>query len=297
MQGSDIASGGGTFSSEDGGIIKAYNNYMDNETIAGSNYRPWSSSNTVEFDAYEVNSAGEQVPSTVTAKKGGNVYDNNFITYSYTADDPQTARTKVMQYAGRYWRGDFSFAFTDADNSHSDDPMPALLAALNAYTSKLVGVQSGGSGGDNGNNGGNGDNGGNGEGGGNGGGNGGTPINGNVICSFGMTGSSGSTVFATNNAFTLTGANGTKPSGGKTINGVAYDVALKIESGTQINFTTSAAMTITLYTDKGSGSKIKVDGADITTVSDGTASVVLQAGPHTITKNASLNLWLIVLTP
>ncbi|MCL2127238.1 MAG: hypothetical protein FWH38_03195 [Treponema sp.] len=139
MQGSDIADGSGTFSSENGGIIKAYNNYMDEKSA--NSYKPWSSSNAVEFDAYEVADAAEAVPDTVKAKKGGAVYDNGFLSYAYSADSPATAREKTMLWSGRYWRGDFSFAFAESDASLVDDPMPALLSALQNYSGSLVSVQ------------------------------------------------------------------------------------------------------------------------------------------------------------
>ncbi|MCL2879507.1 MAG: Ig-like domain-containing protein, partial [Treponema sp.] len=144
MQGTDTKSGtdtkNGTFSSEDGGIIKSYNNYMDAATAA--TWLPWSAANSVEFDSYEVKSADEQVPSTVKAKQGGATYDNNFLTYSYIADSPETAKTNVTTWAGRYWGGDFKFAFNNAtDDALTDDPMPELKNALLAYTSKLVAVQ------------------------------------------------------------------------------------------------------------------------------------------------------------
>jgi len=142
MQGSDISSGAGTFSSENGGIIKAYNNFMDAQSAA--EYRPWSNSNTIEFDAYEAQSAGQSVPATVKAKKGGASFSNFDIThgYAYTADTPLVAKENVTTWAGRYWGGDFGFTFNNAtDDAKADDPMPELLAKLNAYTSGLVGIQ------------------------------------------------------------------------------------------------------------------------------------------------------------
>jgi len=286
MQGTDTKSGAdegnGTFSSENGGMIKAYNNFMDAQSTAY--YKPWSNSNQVHFDAYEVTNAGDPVPSSVTAKNGGSTYNNTFLTYTYTADSPQAARDNVTTYAGRYWGGDFTFTFNNAaDDAKADDPMPELLSKLNAYTSGLVRIQnenSEGSGGDP---------------------DSGTepnpePINEQVTCSFGMTTSSGSSVYAKNSAFTLTSANGTKPSGGKTIDGVSYDVALKLESNTVITFTISAAMTLKLYTDTANKS-VKINDTNVSTNANGELSRELAAGTHTIKKGDTMNLWLIVLTP
>jgi hypothetical protein len=286
MQGTDTKSGtdegDGTFSSEDGGMIKAFNNYMDAQSLAY--YKPWSSSNTVHFDAYEVTNANDPVPSSVTAKKGGSTYNNNFLTYSYTADSPEIAKENVTTYAGRYWGGDFSFTFNNAtDDAKSDDPMPELLSRLNAYTSGLVRIQDE----DTEGSGGNPDPGEEPD---------PEPIGGQVSCSFGMTTSSGSSVYAKDSAFTLTGANGTKPSGGKTIDGVSYDVALKLESNTVITFTISAEMTLKLYTDT-ANKKVKINNTDVTTNANGELSLALTAGTHTIKKGDTMNLWLIVLTP
>ena len=90
MQGSDTS---GTFSSEDGGMIKAYNNYM----VGQKSYIAYTE-NHEDFDAYEVSTATETVPSSVTSLKGGNTY-NNFdtsdIMYTYTADTPEEAKEKV----------------------------------------------------------------------------------------------------------------------------------------------------------------------------------------------------------
>ena len=286
MQGTDTKSGtdegNGTFSSEAGGIIKAYNNFMDAQSLAY--YKPWSSSNQIHFDAYEVTNANDPVPSSVTAKKGGSTYDNTFLTYTYTADSPQTAKDNVTAYAGRYWGGDFSFAFNNAvDDAKADDPMPELLNKLNAYTSGLVRIQdedTEGSGGDP-------DPGEEPE---------PEPIEGQVSCSFGMTTNTGSSVFAVNPTFVLTGAAGTKPSGGKIIDGVSYDVALKLESNTVITFTISTAMTLKLYTDT-ANKNVKINDVNVKTDANGELSKVLAAGTHTIKKGDTMNLWLIVLTP
>jgi len=280
MQGTDIAGGGaGTFSGEAGGIIKAYNNYMDAQSKA--QYRPFSSTNLTEFDAYEVGSASETVPAAVTTKNGGNSYNNFSIPYIYNVDNPETARTNVMTWAGRYWGGDFSYTFNNAtDDALTDEPMPALLAKLKSYTSKLVSVQ-----------GGNNDQGG-----------GGTvvppappPVEGSVFCSFGMTTSSGSSVYAVNDAFLLTSSNGTKASAA--INGTSYDTALKLETNTIVTFTITEPMTLTLYVS--AVGNIKID--DVNQKSSGSPvavlSMALEPGAHTIKKGDSMNLWLIGLAP
>lgn len=67
MQGTDIVHGEGTFSSEDGGIIKSYGN-MFAEQSKNFSYVTYQEDN-VEFDAYEATSRGETVPNSVKTKK------------------------------------------------------------------------------------------------------------------------------------------------------------------------------------------------------------------------------------
>jgi len=144
MQGTDIKGSSGTFSSEDGGLIKAFSNFMDNNSK--SQYIPYSNSASVEFDAYEVASAAATVPSSVTAKKGGSTFNNAMIPSEYvyaTDDDSAAVRTTVTKYAGRYWGGDFKFSFTSSDDA-SKDVNAALKTALQNYKIGLeVGGQTG----------------------------------------------------------------------------------------------------------------------------------------------------------
>jgi pectate lyase len=286
MQGSDIAGGsGGTFSSEAGGIIKAFGNYMDVATGAASNYRPWSGSNTVEFDAYPVTNRSDTVPATVQAKKIESGYPayNNFDTaptmYTYTPDTPPAARDKVIQYAGRYWHGDFSFTFTDAMDALVDDPMPALQSAINAYKSGLVSIQ-----------GGSGDNGGGDPG--NGGNEPPPPIEGTVICTFTSSGGN-------NPVFSVTGST-SNSKGTVTVNGTSYSWCLKMESGTNVSFTTDKAMTLFLAfgsaSDPAANKNVKIDGTNRKVGADATLTVSLGAGTHTIQKGDTMHLFYISLT-
>ena len=142
MQGSDIFSGPGTFSSENGGVIKAFNNSMSgqNRFVAydAVNY-------PVEFDAYVAATRGEVVSASIKAKKGGTVY-NNFDTdeahyiKDLIIDEAETAKAKVMLHAGRVDGGDMKWTFTPADDT-SYDVNTGLRDMLNNYTSSLVYVQ------------------------------------------------------------------------------------------------------------------------------------------------------------
>lgn len=144
-QGSDILDhpkGTGTFSGEDGGIIKSYNNKIVN--LKGS-YRKWEASGeqNVEFDAYEVVNRTDEVPSSVQAKQGGATYSNfdQNLGYIPQLDTPDDAKANVEKYAGRVNGGDLKITFSDGDHTKTDDPDPAIANVLKAYKSKLVAIQ------------------------------------------------------------------------------------------------------------------------------------------------------------
>ena len=147
MQGSDTKNGtdeknAPTFSKEDGGIIKAYNNVM-----AGSSSTPayYSASNTVHFDAYLAQTRDEQVPSSVTAKQGGAKY-NNFDTNSsvmpaITPDDPNDIPDIVTGAygAGRMSHGDLDFSLANFDPTNYDISSELSNLIVN-YKSSLQGI-------------------------------------------------------------------------------------------------------------------------------------------------------------
>lgn len=135
MQGSDTS---GTFSKEDGGMIKAYNNYM----IGQDSYIPYSQDNE-SFDAYEVASIDETVPSSVKSLQGENTYNNfdtSSIMYEYEADSPEVAKQKVETYAGRLNGGDFKWEFNDSEDDESDKLNTELKQALENYETNLLSV-------------------------------------------------------------------------------------------------------------------------------------------------------------
>jgi pectate lyase len=156
MQGSDVYAGGtkrdpknnGTFSSEDGGTIKAYNNHMEGSytfipygaskyMLKGKEASVGDIDSKADFDAYVVEKRDTQVPLNVTSYAGANVY-NNFdtdksIMYSYTADEPATARDNVVRYAGRVQGGDFKWAFDNSVDDAASEVNQKLKDALMAY--------------------------------------------------------------------------------------------------------------------------------------------------------------------
>ncbi|MDH6254083.1 pectate lyase [Chryseobacterium sp. H1D6B] len=143
-QGTDIAGGSaGTFSGENGGLVKAYNNYMINQT-AFVIYN--ASTNPNQFDAYAASTRNETLSSSIKALLGAGTY-NNFDTdpslyiNSLVPDSPAAAKDKVMQYSGRVSGGDISWTFNNAVDDTSSAVNTGLLALLQNYTSSLVFVQ------------------------------------------------------------------------------------------------------------------------------------------------------------
>ena len=142
MQGTDTKNGtdeknSPTFSKENGGIIKAYNNVFVGSSTSPSYY---SASNTMHFDAYLAQTRSELVPATVTAKKGGSTY-NNFDTNSsvmpsISPDDPnQIPAIVTSEYgAGRMFHGDFDYSLANHD--------PADYEVSNELKSRMLNYQS-----------------------------------------------------------------------------------------------------------------------------------------------------------
>ena len=64
----------GTFSGQPGGMSKAYNNKVENSTMELRLF--YQTDDAQEFDAWLVEKRGDKVPETVSAKRGGHVYDN-----------------------------------------------------------------------------------------------------------------------------------------------------------------------------------------------------------------------------
>lgn len=293
MQGTDIAHGEGTFSSEDGGIIKSYGN-MFAEQSKNFSYVTYQEDN-VEFDAYEATSRGETVPNSVKTKKGGTSY-NNFdtdvsIMYDYTPDAASEVVSVVTgKYgAGRLQHGDFQWSFNNSVDDESYDVNTALKEAVTNYKTKLVGIFDG-------------ENSESGEQGGETGGedNPDIPvIEGTMTCCF-----TGGQV--SNPAFNVTKNGGeagftsdTNKYGSAIVNGTEYTDGLKLETGTSIKFTTAQKMTMTLYYgSKCEKCSIKIDGKKTSgDVSTHTLTATLEAGEHELTKQDTGVIYFIKLVP
>jgi len=257
------------FSNEDGGTIKAFNNYLTGQ----QRFVPYGAAgypnSTVDFDAYVATTRGEIIASTIVSAYGKNSY-NNFDTnaavmYPYTPDSPEAAKAKVMQYAGRVSGGDFKWTFNNAVDDAAYLVNAPLKTALTGYRTKLVSVQGDGPA---------------------------TPVGGggtgtgttaaDMVHNFTAAGT-------TSSFYTITG-NLSTSQGTVAYNGLTLTQCLKLESSTAISFTTTAAATLTLvFNDTFSGT-VKVDNVS-QTVTAGRLTLTLAAGAHQIAKGTTANLY------
>ena len=294
-QGTD-AKGDGTFSGENGGLIKAYGNVFANKP-ANFSYVPYAENNT-SFDAYEVSAPSEQVPSSVKTLVGGTSYDNfdtnPSLMYAYAADKATDVPSIVEGFygAGRLNHGDIDFVIPDetvVTNGHQQ-PWPALASLLDSYTSGVVKVfgesnaaSEGGS------------TGGSSEGGSTGGETGGgttepsvPSVEGTVLVTFTGKVPSSSIVSVTGNY--------SDSKGQATIDGTTYKICVKMESATSIKLTVDKKVSATFYFGDGEIASMKLDGSKISATSS-TYTTTLNAGTYEIKKGNSVNLFGIKLVP
>ena len=301
QQGTDAKGSKGTFSGENGGMIKAYGNVFTNKP-SGFSYVTYASNNT-SFDAYDVAKVSDQVPAGVKTLVGGTAY-NNFDTnsslmYAHAADNAADVPAIVEGFygAGRLNHGDINFDIPDetvVTNGHQQ-PLPALASILDAYKSgvvKVFGVE--GSSSEDGSTGGETTEPSTPE----------TPstpdtpskpetsetpsVEGTILVTFAGKTPSSSIV-------TVNGSYSTSK-GTATIDGTAYTTCVKMESSTRIKLVLDKKVTATFYfadsetaSMKIAGTKIKATGSSYTTT--------LEAGTHEITKDKLVNLFAIKLVP
>ena len=262
-----------TFSKEDGGTIKAFNNYITGQKRFVAYGAAGYPNSTVDFDAYVAVSRDETVGDSVVSAYGNNSY-NNFdsnpsLIYTYVADSPEEARDRVMQYAGRMNGGDFSWTFNNAVDDASYDVNTALKTALTDYQTSLVFVQ-----GDTASQ---------------GGGSGGTggETGGDVIHNFTESGLNSSFFSITGN---LSDSKGTVNYGDLTLTR-----CLKIESITVISFTITEEAVLTLVFNEDFSGKIKINGTSYSAAA-GLLTLTLPAGDYEITKDEVANLYYMSIT-
>ena len=294
-QGTD-AKGDGTFSGENGGLIKAYGNVFANKPDNFS-YVPYAENKT-SFDAYEVSDPSEQVPTSVKTLVGGTSYDNfdtnPSLMYAYAADKAADVPAIVEGFygAGRLNHGDIDFVIPDetvVTNGHQQ-PWPALASLLDSYTSGVVKVfgesNAAGEGGSTG---------GSSEGGSTGGETGGgttepsvPSVEGTVLVTFTGKAPSSSIVSVTGNY--------SDSKGQATIDGTTYKICVKMESSTSIRLTVDKKVNATFYFADGEIASMKLAGSKISATGS-TYTTILNAGTYEITKDKPVNLFGIKLVP
>ena len=294
MQGTD-ALGQGTFSGENGGMIKAYNNITvgASSLIYANSDAGTAKADAVSFDAYLASSREETVPSSYKTVAGATTYNNFDTSSAYDLgvaeediDDPQDVPSIVTKYAGRMNGGDFDWTFQESDDTnYSVDT--ALKAKVVNYKSSVLAI----------------------------GGYKGVDVEPSTTekATESTTKATESTTEATTEATTTAPAETTakvhnfstdgtssdfytisgKLSSNKgtvSYNGLSLDTCLKIESKTKITFTTTDKAELVLVFNQKNSSDIKVDGT-VYTLTDGILSLEIEAGSHEITKESTGNLY------
>ena len=322
MQGTD-ALGQGTFSGENGGMIKAYNNITvgASSLIYANSDAGTAKADAVSFDAYLASSREETVPSSYKTVAGATTYNNFDTSSAYDLgvaeediDDPQDVPSIVTKYAGRMNGGDFDWTFQESDDTnYSVDT--ALKAKVVNYKSSVLAI----------------------------GGYKGVDVEPSTTekatesttkatesttkateattkatesttkATEATTKATESTTEATTEAPTTAPAETTakvhnfstdgtssdfytisgKLSSNKgtvSYNGLSLDTCLKIESKTKITFTTTAKAELVLVFNQKNSSDIKIDGT-VYTLTDGILSLEIEAGSHEITKESTGNLY------
>lgn len=326
MQGTD-ALGQGTFSGENGGMIKAYNNITvgASSLIYANSDAGTAKADAVSFDAYLASSREETVPSSYKTVAGATTYNNFDTSSAYDLgvaeediDDPQDVPSIVTKYAGRMNGGDFDWTFQESDDTnYSVDT--ALKAKVVNYKSSVLAI----------------------------GGYKGVDVEPSTTekatestteattkatesttkateattkatesttkATEATTKATESTTEATTEAPTTAPAETTakvhnfstdgtssdfymisgKLSSNKgtvSYNGLSLDACLKIESKTKITFTTTDKAELVLVFNQKNSSDIKVDGT-VYTLADGILSLEIEAGSHEITKESTGNLY------
>ncbi len=292
-QGSDISQdpeGDGTFSGEDGGIIKAFNNVVigAQSLVYANSDAGTSVADPVEFDAFLVSSRSETVPSTVTAKQGGHAYNNFDTTVDLgveesSIDAPENVPTVVSAKAGRLNGGDFKWDLSAESEDSNYAVISELKSAVVNYVSSVVSI-----GGIEGVTTGSGSTGGTTGGGTTGGGTtgGGTVATGDIVHNFTESG-------LVSDFFTISGKTSTSK-GTVTYGDLTLTQCLKMETATKITFTAAGKGTLTLVFNSANSSNVKVDDQKYT-LTNGILELELEAGEHTITKADTANLFYMVL--
>lgn len=304
LQGTD-ALGEGTFSGENGGMIKAYNNIIVDATslIYANSNAGTTSGHATSFDAYLALSRNESVPSSYKTRVGGTTYNNFDISKDLgvslsNINNANDVERIVTNKAGRINQGDFTWEFNDLVDDTSSDVNSALMYKIVNYTTSLVSV--GGNSSQN-------------------------PTISPTVAPTAIptisptitptvtptvTPTTSPTITPTTipttgyvHNFTTNGkssdyfiieGNLSTSKGTVNYNGLTLTQCLKMETVTKIQFTTTGASTLTLVLNSADGVEVKVDGTNYP-ISNGVITVSLGVGTHTITKADVANLFYMVV--
>ena len=281
MQGSDVydSSNGRndysdmpTFSKENGGCIKAFNNIMTGQrrfVAYGDTRYP---NPTVDYDAYVAIDRDETLDSSIRSYRGNNPY-NNFdtdpdILMDYAVDSPAEARDKVVLYAGRVNGGDFVWTFNNAIDDNDYNVNENLAEKLSNYQTSLVSIQGETIPDSNESNGSD------------------DVITGDLVHNFTTSG-------LDSDFFNISG-NLSDSKGTVTYASLTLTQCLKIESSTRISFTIAEESELTLVFNEYFSKRIKIDDTQYN-ASAGILTLTLAAGTHEITKADVTNLYFIGL--
>jgi pectate lyase len=146
LQGTD-ALGEGTFSGENGGMIKAFQNKIVNASslIYANSNTGTTNANPNSFDAYFASARNETVPGSYKALVGNTTY-NNFDTSKDIGvsqsdiDDVNRVEQVVTTHAGRMNKGDFTWKFENAVDDTSYSLNSALMSKIRSYSTELVSI-------------------------------------------------------------------------------------------------------------------------------------------------------------
>lgn len=130
----------GTFSGQDGGMTKAY----DNLFLENTPKLVYQTENPTQFDAYLVTTRSEQLPDTVKSVTGGWAYSNFDTSDSMYVSVPTPVDQvvdNVKAYSGRLDGGDLAWQFDNSVDDKNHDVNTSLKLAITDYESSLVGIQ------------------------------------------------------------------------------------------------------------------------------------------------------------
>lgn len=130
----------GTFSGQDGGMTKAY----DNLFLENTPKLVYQTENPTQFDAYLVTTRSEQLPDTVKSVTGGWAYSNFDTSDSMYVSVPTPVDQvvdNVKAYSGRLDGGDLAWQFDNSVDDKNHDVNTSLKQAITGYESSLVGIQ------------------------------------------------------------------------------------------------------------------------------------------------------------